>query len=94
MLREQSIKNVLKKKKNKVKVGTSLAVQQLRLCISTARGTGLIPGLGTKIPQAPRCSQKNKQANKVKVREGRSYLLQTSWCRNPLFLQLSAWVRI
>ena len=29
-------------------VGTSLAVQWLRLCASTAGGTGLIPGWGTR----------------------------------------------
>ena len=32
-----------------------------RLCISTAGGTGSIPGWGTKIPQTSRCSQKNKE---------------------------------
>ena len=31
---------------------TSLVVQWLRLCTSTAGGTGSIPGLGTKIPHA------------------------------------------
>ena len=35
-------------------------VQWLRLCVSTARGTGLIPGWGTKVPHAARHSQ-NKQ---------------------------------
>ena len=30
--------------------GTSLVVQGLGLCASTAGGTGLIPGPGTKIP--------------------------------------------
>ena len=39
-------------------VGTSLVVQWLGLCASTARGMGSIPGPGTKIPQAARCSQK------------------------------------
>ena len=34
--------------------GTSLAVQWLRLCTSTAGDAGLIPGQGTKIPQAVR----------------------------------------
>ena len=34
-------------KKNEV--GTSLVVQWLRLCASTARGPGSIPGWGTKI---------------------------------------------
>ena len=38
--------------------GTSLAVQWLRLRTSTAGGTGLIPGRGTKIPHAVRCGQK------------------------------------
>ena len=32
--------------------GASLAVQWLRLCISTAGGTGLIPDWGTRIPHA------------------------------------------
>ena len=32
--------------------GTSLAVQWLRLCASTAVGAGSIPGQGTKILQA------------------------------------------
>ena len=33
-------------------LGTSLGVQWLRLCPSTAGGTSLIPGQGTKIPHA------------------------------------------
>ena len=43
-----------------MKTGTSLAVQRLRLCASTAGGTGSIPGRGTKIPHAPQCSQRTK----------------------------------
>ena len=39
-------------------VGTSLAVQWLRLRASTAGGTGLIPGQGTKIP--PKKKKKGK----------------------------------
>ena len=39
------------KKKKKKKRRTSLAVQWLRLCTSTARDLGLIPGQGTKIPK-------------------------------------------
>ena len=42
------------------KQGTSLAVQWLRLCASTAEGTGSIPGQGTKIPHATEHSQKKK----------------------------------
>ena len=37
---------------------TSLAVQWLRLQVSTAEGVGLIPGQGTRIPHAKWCSQK------------------------------------
>ena len=47
--------------------GTSLAVQQLGLHASTAGGTGLIPGQGTKIAHAPRCGPKQtKTENKNK----------------------------
>ena len=38
---------------------TSLVVQWLRLCASTAGDVGLIPGWGTKIPHAIGHSQKN-----------------------------------
>ena len=40
---------------------TSLAVQWLRPRASTAGGAGSIPGWGTKIPHAKRCSQKKKK---------------------------------
>ena len=39
-------------------------VQWLRLRVSTAGGTGLIPGQGTKLPQAMRRSEKNLKYNK------------------------------
>ena len=42
-------------------VGTSLAVQWLRLQASTAGGMGSISGLGIKIPHAAGCSQKKKK---------------------------------
>ena len=38
--------------------GNSLAVQWLGLCAFTARGVGLIPGWGTRIPHTVECSQK------------------------------------
>ena len=38
--------------------GTSLVVQWLELCTSTAGGTGLMPGWGTEIPHATWCSRK------------------------------------
>ena len=42
------------------KCWTSLVVQWLRLCASTAGGLGLIPGQGTKIPHATWHNQKKK----------------------------------
>ena len=44
-------------------LGTSLAVQWLRLCASNARDAGSTPGQGTKIPYARWCSQKKKKKN-------------------------------
>ena len=40
--------------------GNSQKIQWLRLCASTARGTGLIPGRTTEIPYAVQCSQKKE----------------------------------
>ena len=49
--------------------GISLAVQWLELCTSTAGGTGLIPGRGTKILQAawPKKTPKKYQFLRVYV---------------------------
>ena len=44
-----------------------LAVQWLGLSAFTAMGLGLIPGQGTKIPQAVWCSQKKKKGNVTKL---------------------------
>ena len=44
-----------------LKMGTSLEVQRLGHCDSTAGGTVLIPGRGTKIPHAMWHSQKKKR---------------------------------
>ena len=46
-------------------IGNSLAVQWLGLLASTAGGLGLIPGRGTKIPQAARCGQKKKKQKTI-----------------------------
>ena len=46
----------------KIYIGTSLVVQWLRLCTSTAGGAGLIPGQGTVIPSAVHCGQKKKKS--------------------------------
>ena len=37
--------------------GMSLVVLWLRLCTSSARGVGLMPGWGTNVPHAVLCSQ-------------------------------------
>ena len=48
--------------------GTSLVVQWLGLYASTARGTGLIPGQGTKIPQATWHGQKKGGGGLLKIK--------------------------
>ena len=48
-------------------IGTSLAVQWLRLCTSTAGGTGSIPGQGTKIPHAMQCNQKKEKVAMINM---------------------------
>ena len=47
---------------HKIPLETSLVVQWLRLCPSTAGGTGSIPGWGTKIPHAtqPKINQEGR----------------------------------
>ena len=47
-------------------VGTSLAIQWLRLHVPTVGGMGSIPGPGTKIPHAPVCpTPQQKNNNKI-----------------------------
>ena len=46
--------------------GTSLVVQWLRLCASTAEGTRSSHGWGTKIPHAARCGKKTNKQTKNK----------------------------
>ena len=50
-------------------------VQWLRLCASTAGGTALIPGRGTKIPQAMQGSQKKKKKKTRKKEKTQIILL-------------------
>ena len=45
----------------RVKLGTSLAVQWLGLCAFTAKGPGSVTGQGTEIPQATQHGQKQKR---------------------------------
>ena len=53
---------------------TSLAVQWLRLCISTAGGMGSIPGGGTKIPHAAWRDQNQNPKPKQKAFRSRKSL--------------------
>ena len=54
----------------KVRQGTFLAVQWLRLLASTTGGAGSIPGWGTKIPHAAQCGQKEKKKKKESEARG------------------------
>ena len=56
----------------KTSLRTSLVVQWLELCASSAGGLSSILGWGTKIPQAVRCGQKKKKD------------LKKSWCVHSL----------
>ena len=56
-----TIRMKMKEENFKITVGTSSAVQWLRLHALSAGGTGFEPWLGTKIPQAAQCSQKYKR---------------------------------
>ena len=46
------LQSCINSNKNKIWKGTSLAIQRLRLCVSTASGVGSIPGWGTKFLHA------------------------------------------
>ena len=66
-------------------LGTFLVVQWLRLHASNARGTGSIPGQGTKIPQAVQCHQKKKKdpSTSLQITQFRFFL----WLSNtPLYI--------
>ena len=61
----------------------SLVVQWLRLHASITRGTGSIPGRGTKIPHAAHCGKKKVQLNKKNTKQpnffnGQKILTDTS----------------
>ena len=66
--------------------GTSLEVQWLRLCVSNARGTSLIPGRGTKIPSAAaRCDQKQiNLVSKHKLTKKKKWE-DSEWKNIPIF---------
>ena len=50
-------------------LGTSLAVQWLRLCTPTSGGVGLIPGRGTKISHVAWHDRKEKEKEKEKEKK-------------------------
>ena len=56
-------------------MGTSLVVQWLRLGASDARGMGLIPGRGTKIPHALWHGQKYINKNQVTSHTSLNFLV-------------------
>ena len=58
-------------RENKLSLGTSLAVQWLRLCTPTSGATGSIPGLGNKNPHATERSKKEKKIQYIGKRVGK-----------------------
>ena len=62
--------------------GTSLAVQWLRLCISTAGDTGSISGWGTKIPHAGWCFKKKKKKGQEENGKEVCRMYTLSWTDN------------
>ena len=83
--------NVILKISFMKKWGKSLVVQWLGLYASTAEGTGLIPRLGTKIPQAMKhWPPKLKQNKKEKISRGMRKIGRTSGKRHSKFLQVDA----
>ena len=69
---------------SQAEAGTSLVVQWLGLCVSTAGGTGSIPGRGTKIPHALRHGPKKKKKKKSVLH------LEASWTNANTLRALSA----
>ena len=51
-------------------------VQCLGLCIFIAKGTGSIPGWGTKIPQAEQHSKKKKKKKKEEEKKKNHHMIQ------------------
>ena len=66
-------------------LGTSLAVQWLRLHASTAGGMGSIPGGGTKIPQATGHGQKINNNNNKSFCLKKQLILLCAFHLNKLF---------
>ena len=52
----------------KIEQGSSLVVQWLRLCVSTAESEGSIPGWAIKVPQANEVVKTSKQRKRKQKR--------------------------
>ena len=63
---------------NRAFVGTSLAIQWLRLRASTAGGVGSTPGLGSKIPPASQCCQTPPPTQKPKTKTSKQKTQKTN----------------
>ena len=61
-------------------------VKWLELCASIAKGKGLIPGQGIKIPQAIQCNQKKKKTNPMNCKFGQ----QSRWQVLPSSISLGS----
>ena len=68
-------------------LGTSLAVQRLKLCPFNAGGTGLIPGWRTKIPHVLKYSQRKKIESCPKLGTTASQRQQES--RSPISIRIT-----
>ena len=67
--------------------GKSLVVQWLGFCTFTAEGPGLIPGRGTKIPQAAWCCQKKKRKKRYQVPKLLETLSNYPWLTSIFLLK-------
>ena len=72
-----------------VSKGTSLAVQWLELWPFIAKDARLIPGQGTKIPQAAQGSQ--NKTNKQKTNCAYELRNWSKWRKDYMQIQTSAW---
>ena len=73
---------------------TSLAVQWLGLCVSTAGGLGSIPGRGTKIPHARATWPKKKRKEKKRIKELVFLFLFFFWGQVINLLNKQSWKKM
>ena len=68
------------------RIGTSLAIQELRLCASNARGMGSVPGGRTKIPHGMCSEAKNKL---IKIKEKNHRIFKVYMNQSPMLYALN-----